>query len=75
MKKLRFVLLFATSLCAMFNPSPSSAQTGGKPTLAVIAVKSELPASKAANYSLADLLLQQFEKTDRYQLLDRYDMD
>lgn len=73
MKKLFVIALFIILLSAVSNHS--QAQTDGKPTLAVIAVRNDLPDTKSANYSLSDLLRKEFEKMDRFQVLDRFDMD
>jgi len=51
------------------------AQTTEKPTLAVIAFRNDHPDPKAIQYSLSDLLRLELEKTDRFQVLDRFDMD
>lgn len=51
------------------------AQITDKPTLAVIAFRNDHPDPKATQYSLADQLRLELEKQDRYQVLDRFDMD
>jgi hypothetical protein len=43
--------------------------------LAVIAFRNDHTDPKAAQYSLSDFLRLEFEKLDRYQVLDRFDMD
>lgn len=59
------LLVFTTSL----------AQPTDKPTLAVIAFRNDHPDPKASQYSLSDLLRLELEKQNRYQVLDRFDMD
>lgn len=51
------------------------AQTSSKPTLAVVAFRNDIPDPQSANYSLSDLLRKEFEMVDRFQVLDRFDMD
>jgi len=58
----------STSFCLM-------AQNSEKPTLAVIAFRNDHPDPKAAQYSLSDYLRLEFQKQDKYQVLDRFDMD
>jgi hypothetical protein len=66
---------FLTICIVVFNSLFLQAQVSDKPTLAVIAFRNDHPDPKASQYSLADLLRQEFEKIDRYQVLDRFDMD
>lgn len=64
------LFIFVIAFCG-----PVRAQTGPKPTLAVVAFRNDIPDPQSANYSLSDLLRKEFEMLDRYQVLDRFDMD
>ncbi len=79
MKKTTFISalskLAIASACILPAIFPLAAQPKDKPTLAVIAFRNDHPDPKAGQYSLSDLLRMQLEKSDRYQVLDRFDMD
>jgi len=51
------------------------AQKSTLPTLAVLELRNEYPNPKLSQGSFSDLLRSELEKTSRFQVLDRYDMD
>lgn len=51
------------------------AQKSNLPSLAVLELRNEYPNPKLSQGSFSDLLRSELEKTARYQVLDRYDMD
>jgi hypothetical protein len=67
--------LFIAFAVSFITLSSAFSQKSEKPTLAVIAFRNDHPDPKAAPYSLSDLLRLELEKQDRYQVLDRFDMD
>jgi len=66
---------FALFLLALVSSLSAFGQNSEKPTLAVIAFRNDHNDPKTAQYSLSDLLRLELEKTDRFQVLDRFDMD
>jgi TolB-like protein len=69
----KFLILAILALVS--SPFIVMAQNSDKPTLAVIAFRNDHTDPKAAQYSLSDFLRLELEKLDRYQVLDRFDMD
>jgi hypothetical protein len=68
-------VLLATGLFFAFE-IPVFSQSKEKPTLAVLAFRNDLADTKISiPFFLADLLRQEFEKSNQYQVLDLFDMD
>lgn len=72
----RFSQLMLTGFTfAFLSLQSATAQKSTLPTLAVLELRNEYPNPKLSQGSFSDLLRSELEKTARYQVLDRYDMD
>jgi len=71
-----FTQLMLTGFTFVFlSLQSATAQTSTLPTLAVLELRNEYPNPKLSQGSFSDLLRSELEKTGRFQVLDRYDMD
>jgi TolB-like protein len=72
----RFTHLMLTGFTFVFlSLQSATAQKSTLPTLAVLELRNEYPNPKLSQGSFSDLLRSELEKTGRFQVLDRYDMD
>ena len=72
----RFTQLILTGFTFVFlSIQTAIAQKSNLPSLAVLELRNEYSNPKLSQGSFSDLLRSELEKTARYQVLDRYDMD
>jgi hypothetical protein len=74
MKKIAFSIGFSLLTATGFAQSPET-RDGQHPTLAVLAFQNDHPDPRTSGISLIDVLRLELEKKNKYQVLDRFDME